>query len=260
MLRGRMGLEIFSLENKVALVTGSSKGLGEAMARALAEAGASVVINSRNLAEAEHVAEEIGKATKRRTVAIAADVTRREDVERLVGETLKRMGGLDILINNAGMNIRKPMQEYSEEEWSKVIETNLTGPFLCCRAAAAHFLKQRSGRVINLGSILSFVGLGGRSAYAAAKGALMQFTRALALEWAPYNVTVNALCPGPFETPLNRPLLENPDTRKFFIERIPLGRWGQPKELTGAAIFLASDAATFITGAALFVDGGWTAQ
>ena len=255
-----MGLEIFSLEGKVALITGSSKGLGEAMARALAEAGASVVINSRQSADAGRVADEIGKATGRQTIGIAADVTVRSDVERLIGDTVKRMGKLDILINNAGMNIRKPMQEYNDEEWHKVIETNLTGPFLCCRAAAPHFLKQRSGRVINLGSILSFVALGNRSAYSASKGAIVQFTRALALEWAPYNVTVNAICPGPFETDLNKPMLENPQQKKFFIERVPLGRWAQPKELAGAVIFLASEASSFITGTTLLVDGGWTAQ
>ena len=170
------------------------------------------------------------------------------------------LGPIDILVNNAGVNIRGPVEELSESDWDSVIETNLKAPFLCSRAVGAGMRARRWGRVINLGSILSEIALPGRAPYASSKAGVLGLTRVLALEWAKDGVTVNAICPGPFATDMNRQLLSDPAKYQAFVEKIPLGRWGELDEITGAAVFLASDASSFVTGSALFVDGGWTAQ
>jgi NAD(P)-dependent dehydrogenase (short-subunit alcohol dehydrogenase family) len=255
-----MGLDIFRLEGRVAIVTGGSKGLGEAMALALAEAGSNVVIVSRNLEESQKVADAIAVETGRKTLASRVDVTVGADVERMVGETLSSFGRIDILVNNAGINIRKPLLELGDEEWDTVLGINLTGPMLCSRTVGKVMVEKRSGSIINLSSILGYVGLPSRTAYSSSKAGLIGLTRTLALEWAPYNVRVNALCPGPFETPMNKALLQNQEAFQYFMSRIPLGRFPNPKELAGPIIFLASDASSFMTGTTLLIDGGWTAQ
>jgi NAD(P)-dependent dehydrogenase (short-subunit alcohol dehydrogenase family) len=255
-----MGLETFRLDGRVAIVTGGSKGLGEAMATALAEAGSRVVIISRNLDESQQVASRITATTQQETLALRVDVTRDTDVEQMVSETMSRFGRIDVLVNNAGINIRKPMLEIEGREWESVIDVNLKGPMLCSRAVGNVMVRQRAGSVINLASMMSFVSISGRSAYSTSKAGLVGMTRALALEWAQYNVRVNALCPGPFVTSMNKALLENKETQDFFVSRIPLGRFGDPRELGGAVVFLAADASSFVTGSALLVDGGWTAQ
>ena len=255
-----MGLDIFSLEGRVAIVTGGSKGLGEAMARALAEAGASLVVASRNLTECQNIANSIAVVTGRGTLALRVDVTVRPEVDRMVEETLSRFGRIDILVNNAGINIRKPLMELSDEDWSQVMSINLTGPMLCSRAVGKVMIERRSGSIINLSSTLGYVGLPARTAYSSSKAGLVGFTRTLALEWAQYNVRVNAVCPGPFETAMNKALLQNPEVFDYFVSRIPLGRIANPEELAGPIIFLASDASSFMTGSTLLIDGGWTAQ
>ena len=255
-----MGLEIFSLEAKSAIITGGSKGLGESMTLALAEAGAEVLITSRHWDEVSETAERIQTATGKRVLPLQSDVTNATDVEAMKHKALDEFGKIDILINNAGINIRKPLLALSDEDWHQVMNINLTGPMLCARSVGRHMVERKSGRIINLASMLGAVGLAERTPYASSKGGLIQFTRTLALEWAQYNILVNAICPGPFATSLNRPILESPEKAAPFLKEIPLKRFGEPKELKGAVIFLASDASSFVTGTTLFVDGGWTAH
>jgi NAD(P)-dependent dehydrogenase (short-subunit alcohol dehydrogenase family) len=253
-------LERFRLDGRRALVTGGAKGLGRVMAAALAEAGADVVVTSRNLDECRETARAIEAATGRRAVPLAADVTRAHDVDRLAAEAEAALGPIDVLVNSAGVNIRGPAEELSERDWDWVIDVNLKGPFLCARRVAPGMCQRGWGRVINMGSILSVIGIPGRAPYASAKAGLLNLTRVLALEWAKSGVTVNAICPGPFATDMNKPLLEDPAKYQAFVAKIPMGRWGELHEIAGAAVFLASDAASYVTGGALFVDGGWTAQ
>jgi NAD(P)-dependent dehydrogenase (short-subunit alcohol dehydrogenase family) len=255
-----MSLDIFKLDGRVALITGGNRGLGFAMAQALAEAGADVVVTSRQQEKAHESAATLARTTGRRALGLAVDVTSAEQVESMVQAVVKEFGHIDILVNNAGINIRKPIEEFDETSWDLVQATNLKAPFLCSRAVARFMKEQRYGRVINLSSMLGLVALPERGAYCSSKGGLLQLTKVLALEWASYNITVNALCPGPFATELNIPVMNNPQASQFFLNHIALGRWGQPEEIKGAIIFLASNASSFMTGAALVVDGGWTAE
>jgi NAD(P)-dependent dehydrogenase (short-subunit alcohol dehydrogenase family) len=255
-----MYLDLFKLAGRVALITGGSQGLGFVMAQALAEAGADVVVTSRKKEKAQKSAAAIADATGRRALGLAVDVTDAQQVEAMVQSTIEAFGHIDILVNNAGVNVRKPIEEFDEASWDLVQNTNLKAPFFCSRAVARPMKEQRYGRVINIASMLGLTALPERGAYCSSKGGLIQLTKVLALEWAPYNVTVNALCPGPFATELNIPVLNNPQANQFFLNHIALGRWGQPEEIGGAIIFLASDASSFMTGSALVFDGGWTAE
>ena len=253
-------LDTFRLDAKVALVTGGARGLGQTMARALAEAGADIALTGRSIGPSAEAASAIASATGRRAKAFVVDVTAAPDVDRLVSEVEAELGPIDILVNNAGVNVRGAIDQLSEADWDKVVDTNLKGPFLCARAFGPRMVRRGWGRVINLGSILGSVALPGRAPYAASKAGVVNLTRVLALEWAGSGVTANAICPGPFATDMNRQLLENPVTYQEFIRQIPMGRWGELHELAGAVVFLASDAASYVTGSALFVDGGWTAR
>lgn len=253
-------MELFRLDGRVALVTGGSKGLGRVIAQALAEAGADVAIASRTLADCQTAANEIAEATGRRAAAFAVDVTSLDELKRLSAEIESSLGPVDILVNNAGINIRGSIDELSENDFEAVMATNVTAPFLCSKVFGAKMAERGWGRVINLGSIMAVISLPGRAPYASSKAAILGLTRTLALEWATKGVTVNAICPGPFATEMNKQLLNDPAKYKDFVSKIPMGRWGELSEIAGAALFLASDAAAFVTGSALFVDGGWTAQ
>jgi NAD(P)-dependent dehydrogenase (short-subunit alcohol dehydrogenase family) len=253
-------LDTFRLDGKLALVTGGARGLGRMMAQALAEAGADVALAGRGVKACEEAAAAIAEATGRRTRAFAVDVTVASDVEKLAHEVESQLGPVDILVNNAGTNIRGPIEQLTEADWDTVIDTNLKGPFLCARAIGPRMVKRGWGRVINLASVLGIIALPGRAPYCSSKAGIINLTRVLALEWAGTGVTANAICPGAFGTELNRPLLDDPVKYQEFVRRIPMGRWGEVEEIAGAVVFLASDAATYVTGSSLFVDGGWTAR
>ncbi|MCD6290070.1 MAG: SDR family oxidoreductase, partial [Anaerolineae bacterium] len=204
-------LDMFRLDGRVALVTGGSKGLGKAMASALAGVGADVAIVSRHLDEAEATAQQIAQESGQRVIAIQADVSSAEQVNAMVERVIRELGRIDVLVNNAGINQRGPILELSEETWDQIIDINLKGPWLCAKAVGPYMIAQRWGRVINVSSILGLVGLEERTPYASSKGGLIQMTKTLALEWAPYGITVNALCPGPFMTEINVIFKQNPE-------------------------------------------------
>jgi NAD(P)-dependent dehydrogenase (short-subunit alcohol dehydrogenase family) len=249
-------LDRFRLDGRVAVVTGGARGLGRVMAEALASAGASVVLTARDASHAVEAASKIRGSA----VGVGADVTRPDDVSALVSKAMAAFGRIDILVNNAGINIRGPIEQLQEDDWDNVIDTNLKGPWLCCREVAGHMKRQKWGRVVNVSSMLGEISLPGRTPYASSKGGLTMLTKTLALEWAADNITVNALCPGPFATEINTPLLNDPVVNATMTAKIPLGRWGDPAEIGPVVVFLASEASSFMTGATLFVDGGYTAQ
>jgi NAD(P)-dependent dehydrogenase (short-subunit alcohol dehydrogenase family) len=247
------------LSGKLALITGASKGLGKAMALALANAGAQVALVSRDQAKLEDTAAEI---RQRDGVAhvFRADVTDEAQVRELEGRVLALSSKVQILVNNAGINNRKPVTEFTLAEWRQVLDTNLTSAFLLCRSFVPHMQGQGYGRILNMASIMSHVALPGRTAYAASKTGLLGFTRALALELAPEQITVNGISPGPIATEMNLPILQNPELNQQFIAKLPVGRWGSVEEIGRLAVYLCSDDAGFITGTDILIDGGWTAQ
>jgi NAD(P)-dependent dehydrogenase (short-subunit alcohol dehydrogenase family) len=247
------------LEGKTALITGASKGLGRAMALALAEAGTRVALASRNLERLNATAAAVRKLGAEAAV-FQVDVTDEAQVLRLEKAVAGEFGRVQILINSAGMNNRKPVTEFTLAEWRQVLDTNLTGVFLMCRSFVPQMRGQGYGRILNLTSIMSHVALPGRTAYAASKAGLLGFTRALALELAPDKITVNGISPGPVATEMNAPLIEDPELNRQFTSRIPLGRWGRVEEIGQLAVYLCSEDAGFITGADILIDGGWTAQ
>jgi len=253
-------LDLFKLEGRVALVTGGNRGLGRAIAEGLAEAGAAVAVTSRDAARAKNAAAEIAESTGQKCLGLALDVRNEESVEATIGQVISDLGGLDILVNNAGINIRESITDLKDESWQDIIETNLAGAMRCSRIASRHMKEKGWGRIINIGSILSFIGIAQRAAYASSKAGIVGMTRAMALDLAPHGVTVNALCPGVFKTEINRPILNDPDYLREFLKQIPLGAMGDPAQLMGAGLFLASEASSYVTGATLLVDGGWTVK
>lgn len=254
------GIKQFDLSGRAAIITGGSKGLGEAMAAGLASAGADLLLTSRHADEAAETAARIAADFGRRAIGIAADVTSQADCERLARTAMDAFGRIDILVNNAGINIRGPIDELTYEQFREVQQINVDGLWLATRAVVPQMKKAKYGRIINMASTLGVVGLENRTPYASSKGAVVQITRALGLELAPFGICVNAICPGPFLTPMNVPIANQEQTKKSIVGAVALGRWGEMREIQGAAIFLASDAASYVVGSLLTVDGGWTAR
>lgn len=229
------------------------------MALALAGAGATVVLVSRDAEKLQGVAREVQEGGGR-AVVFAADVTEEEAVRRLESDVSRGLGRVQILINNAGINIRKNLIDFSLEEWRSVLDTNLTSVFLMCRAFVPHMRGSGYGRILNMTSIMSHVSLPGRSAYSSSKAALLGLIRALALELAAEGITVNGISPGPFGTEMNLPVMNNPEANAQFLASLPVGRWGKVEEIGALACYLCSDAAGFITGTDIVIDGGWCAK
>jgi 2-deoxy-D-gluconate 3-dehydrogenase len=251
---------MFDLQNKVAVITGGNGGIGFGMAQGLATVGARIVIAARNAAKSA-AAVELLKSSGAQALAIEVDVTNEASVARLFEQTQSRCGHVDILINNAGINIRKPAQALAFEEWKQVVATNLDSAFLCCRAAYPHLKSAGGGKIINMGSMLSIFGAGFAPAYGASKGGIVQLTKSLASAWAADNIQVNAVLPGWVNTDLTRKArVEVEGLHDRVLERTPARRWGEPADFAGTAIFLASAASNFITGVAIPVDGGYSSQ
>jgi NAD(P)-dependent dehydrogenase (short-subunit alcohol dehydrogenase family) len=229
------------------------------MAIALAEAGATIALVSRDLEKLQNVAQEI-RAAGGRAEIFPADVTREDNVRELEAKISGELGRIQILINNAGINIRKNLIDFSLDEWRSVLDTNLTSVFLMCRAFVPHMRGTGYGRILNMTSIMSHVSLPGRSAYSSSKAALLGLIRALALELAPEGITVNGISPGPFGTEMNLPVMQNPEANAQFLASLPVGRWGKIEEIGALASYLCSDAAGFITGTDILIDGGWCAK
>ena len=254
-----MSLDIFNLAGKVALVTGGSKGLGKAMARGLAEAGADVVICSRHEDELRAALDEILSGTNRRGRYVVADMSRREDVDRLARAALEQMGHVDILVNNAGTNVPQPIEQIRDEDYDRVLEINLHSVVALTRALVPQMKQRRWGRIIHISSVMGYVSKAGRGVYSATKAALIGLVRANALELGPHGITANCIAPGPFLTDLPMNLL-SPKEKEEFAQWTALGRWGDPKELVGPVLLLASAAGSYITGETLVVDGGCLAR
>jgi 2-deoxy-D-gluconate 3-dehydrogenase len=253
-------MSLFDLTGRVALVTGGNGGIGLGMARGMAEAGAAIAIAGRNAAKSEAAAAELAKLGVK-TAVVSGDVADEAHCRRLVEETVARLGRLDILVNNAGMNIRKPAHELALAEWKEVLDTNLTSAFVCSQAAYQPMKQAGGGKIVNIGSMLSIFGAPFAPAYGASKGGVVQLTKALASGWAKDNIQVNAVLPGWIDTDLTRAAREQVrGLNSMVLMRTPAGRWGVPADLAGVAVFLASRASDFITGAAIPVDGGYSVQ
>lgn len=247
------------LNGKTAVVIGGTSGIGRALSHGLAEAGADVIASSRRREQVEETAKEI-EEHGRRTLRVTSDVSDKNSLQNLLDECLNKFGKVDILINCAGRTKRAPTLDFDETDWSDIIETNLTGTLRACQVFGRHMLERKYGRIINIASLSTFVALFEVAAYAASKAAVASLTKSLAVEWAKHGVNVNAIAPGVFKTDLNRQLLESTERGKEFQLRTPMGRFGMVEELAGAAVFLASDAASFVTGEILVVDGGFLAS
>jgi len=248
-----------NLKNKVAIVTGSRRGIGKAIALALAKAGANIVVSDINLDDCNKLVEEI-KAINGNALAVKTDVSNPEDVSQMINLTTEKFGKVDILVNNAGIYMQKSLTDVTEQDFDRTLDINLKGVFLCSKAVVPEMIKQGKGKIINIASIAGQVGFANSSAYCASKGAIINITRELALELAQYKINVNAIGPGVIETDMTKNLLKNKATKEALLANIPLNRIGKPEDIANAALFLASDNSDYITGITLFVDGGWLAH
>lgn len=247
--------QLFDLSGQVAIVTGTSRGLGQYFARALGNAGADLVLTSRNLSSLAAFETEV-KALGRRAISLELDVRNQESIRRMVASAQEAFGRIDILVNNAGCNVRKPALDVTWDDWNLVLDTNLRGSFFVAQAVAQHMIPRRYGRIINIGSVTSVAGYAGLGPYGASRGGIRQLTMSLADDWGKYGITVNCLAPGWFRTEQNKILYENKEWVEYLCDRIPLKRPGQPNDLDGALVFLASESSRYVTGQLLLVDGG----
>lgn len=250
---------MFGLDNKVAIVTGATRGLGQAMALALGESGATVVVVGSKVDNLKGTVELLA-AKNIKHLALGCDQADGEQIKQVVADTVAKLGKVDVLVNNAGTIKRAPAHEFSDEDWMEVINVNLNGVFRFCREVGKHMLEQNSGKIINIASLLSFSGGITVPAYAASKGGVAQLTKALANEWANSNIQVNAIAPGYFETDNTFNIRQDEERQKSISARIPAGKWGQPEDLAGAVVFLSSNASQYVNGHVLLVDGGWMAR
>jgi gluconate 5-dehydrogenase len=246
---------IFNVEGKVALITGASGGLGYAFARGLAEHGAIVILNGRSKEKLDERIREL-KKDGFDVHASVFDVTDEEQVIRAVGEIERHSGPVDILVNNAGVQVRAPLEQFKEDDWQKIISVNLTGAYHVSRAVVQSMIKRKSGKIINIGSLMNELGRPNIAPYAASKGGLKMLTRGMAVDWAKYNIQVNGIAPGYFKTAMTRALYEDPEFDAWLCQRTPSQRWGFPEELIGALLFLASEASSYVNGHMIYVDGG----
>lgn len=247
------------LNGKVALITGGSRGLGKAMALALAKEGAHLALVARDETKLKAVVDEVRQAGGA-VEYFLADVTNQSQVKSAKEAVVQRFGQVNILINNAGINIRKPLTEYTLEEWHQVMNANLTSVYLMCHAFIPHMTGRGYGRILNMTSMLSHIALPGRVAYCTSKAGLLGFTKALALELASEKITVNGISPGPFGTEMNQVIIQNPEANQQFLNNLPVNRWGNVQEIGALAVFLCSEDSGFITGTDILIDGGWTAR
>ncbi|NWF93254.1 MAG: glucose 1-dehydrogenase [Syntrophaceae bacterium] len=254
-----MVLDKFSLAGKTAIVIGASRGLGQGMARALGEAGADVALVARTSSSLEELEKEL-KGRGRRSLALPTDISQPMAIQRMVDRVLEAFGRIDILINSQGTQVRKPAVEMTEQDWDGLMAVNLKSVFFSCLTVGKQMIKQKKGKIINVASLTSVIGLPNISIYGASKGGVAQLTKALAVEWAPYRINVNAILPGYYETALTADLFKNEERARWVLSRIPLGRTGVPEDLAGTVVFLSSEASDYITGQIIPIDGGWLAS